>query len=193
MKKKYVIGIFGKTGSGKSTVSKILSEKYGFYHIDVDKIGHIVLEKLKDKILANFGKGILTDGKIDRKKLGEIVFKNRNELYKLNSIVHPEIKKLTYQEIKNTDKKYVVIDAALLFEIGLDEYCDFLIMVESNENLIYQRNNKNRNWDFNKTADILKSQEYLDILKGKADFIIYNNENETKLLKQIEFLVHIIF
>ncbi len=191
--KKYVVGIFGKTGSGKSTVSKILSEKYGFHHIDVDKIGHIVLERMKDKIVSGFGENILTDGKIDRKKLGDIVFKDRNELYKLNRIVHPEIKKETLEEIKKTNKKYIVIDAALLFEIGLDEYCDFLIMVESKEELIYDRNYKDRNWSQEKTASILRSQEYLDILRGKADFIIYNNGNEAKLNKQIEFLVHIIF
>lgn len=191
--KKYVVGIFGKTGSGKSTVSKILSEKYGFHHIDVDKIGHIVLEKMKDKIINCFGEKIVNDGKIDRKKLGDIVFKDRNELYKLNRIVHPEIKRETLEEIKKTNKKYVVIDAALLFEIGLDEYCDFLIMVESKEELIYDRNSKDRNWNKEKTANILRSQEYLDILRGKADFIIYNNGDEAKLNKQIEFLVHIIF
>ncbi len=191
--KKYVLGIFGKTGSGKSTIAKILSERYNFYHIDVDKIGHKILEEKKDEIIKLFGKDVIADGNIDRKKLGDIVFKDRVELNKLNFLVHPEIKRATFEEIKKANAKYIVIDAALLFEIGLDEYCNFLVMVDCEDSLIIERNKVDRNWDEVKTKNILKSQEYIDILRGRADFIIFNNGDELKLNKQIEFLIHIIF
>ena len=56
-----------------------------------------------------------------------------------------------------------------------------------------KRNKEQRNWERERTESILASQEYLDVLKRKADFIIFNNGNMEKLRKQVEFLVNIIF
>ncbi|MGC8764800.1 MAG: dephospho-CoA kinase [Brevinematia bacterium] len=192
-KDKFVVGIFGKIASGKSTVSRILCKKYKFSHINVDRLGHIALKKKKKSIIKNFGKGILTFGFIDRKKLGNIVFADRKKLYTLNSIVHQEIKKMAIEKISTSKKKYFILDAALLFEIGLDELCDFIIMVESPEDLIIKRALSSKNWKMEKIKNVLSSQEYLDVLKGKADFIIFNNSDVKKLEKQIDFLMNVIF
>ncbi|WP_250635735.1 dephospho-CoA kinase [Leptotrichia sp. oral taxon 847] len=73
-----IIGITGGIGSGKSTVSRILRNK-GFYFVDLDSISHDVIQnpKIKKQLLENFGNEIFDKEEVLRKKLGEIVFKNK--------------------------------------------------------------------------------------------------------------------
>jgi len=102
-----IIGITGSIGSGKTTAAKIFS-KYHYTRIDADEIGHELLKsnkKIKNKLITYFGNEIIgKNGNIDRKKLGGIVFNDKNELKKLNSIMHP----LIINEIKNKIKKIFV-------------------------------------------------------------------------------------
>ena len=87
-----IIGLTGGIGSGKSTVAQFLAE-LGAVVLDVDKVGHEALEpgsEAWEQIVNEFGKGILTAGdKIDRAKLGKIVFNNQEALMRLNRIIHP--------------------------------------------------------------------------------------------------------
>lgn len=190
---KLVVGIVGKVGSGKSTVSSILNERFGFHHIDVDRFGHTALGHEEKALLAGFGDGILgADGKIDRKKLGDIVFSSPDRLLFLNSVVHPRMKKEIVEFIGQSQENRFVIDGALLFEIGLDEVCDFIITVEAPDRDILKRVEKYRNWDIGKAKKVLASQEYLKFLKEKTDFLIFNNGDIDKLMKQIEFFIHIV-
>ena len=109
-----IYGITGIFGSGKSTVALLLSKK-GYKHINLDKLGHTILNKQKSKVVKEFGKEILTKNKIDRRKLKDIVFCNPKKLKRLNKIIHPEIIKETKNIIKKSNKK-IVIDGALLIE-----------------------------------------------------------------------------
>ena len=102
-----IVGLTGGIASGKSTVSKYLAEK-GFKVYDADKIAKDISEKklVQEEIILNFGDKILTeDGKVDRKKLKEIVFADKDKLKKLNAIIHPKIIDF-YRELKekNTDE-----------------------------------------------------------------------------------------
>ncbi len=188
---KLIVGLVGKVGSGKSTVSSILSKEYGFESIDVDQVGHKALELEREHLIESFGSNIqAADGNIDRNKLGKIVFSDPQKLSQLNSLVHARIKTLVFQKISETSgvKKFV-IDAALLFEIGLDEYCDFVVSVETPEELIRKRIQKYRNWSPEKIEHVLNSQRYLNLLKDKTHFIIYNNDGLQKIKKQIEVFI----
>ena len=82
-----IIGITGKSGSGKSFLSEILARKLNAKHVDIDKISHSLLNSPDAHIflITNFGHEIFYKDEINRKKLGEIVFKNKKKLYKLNS------------------------------------------------------------------------------------------------------------
>ncbi|MDD2890747.1 MAG: dephospho-CoA kinase, partial [bacterium] len=84
-----IIGVTGDIGTGKSTVAKFLKEFSRGEIINVDKLGWEILEKKKTKLIDTFGEKIITRGKIDRKKLGKIVFNDKNKLQLLNSITHP--------------------------------------------------------------------------------------------------------
>lgn len=126
MKQSKVIGLTGGSGSGKSTVAKVL-EHLGALIIDCDKIAHENMLKggiAYNDIVNAFGRGILlTDGEIDRRKLGSIVFSDRTALSRLNSIAHPYIVDRV-RTILSDVEGLAVIDAALLYEVGLDRLCD---------------------------------------------------------------------
>ena len=94
-----IIGITGSIACGKSTVSNYLKSK-GYIVIDADKIGHEALEDdyVKEKLILAFGNKILEDNKINRQKLGELVFGNSSNLNVLNSIIHPEIRKKNFRK-----------------------------------------------------------------------------------------------
>lgn len=119
-----VIGLAGGIGSGKSTVAKFLTE-LGAFIIDADEIGHAVLEtdnEARQQVLAVFGQQIVApDGLIDRKKLGQIVFKDREALSRLNQIMHPRIYKVVKTQLERYRRQgadVVVIEAPLLIEAG---------------------------------------------------------------------------
>jgi dephospho-CoA kinase len=125
-----IIGLTGGIGSGKSTVARFLAE-LGAVIIDADKIGHEVLEsdgKARSSVMSAFGRQIVNpDGSINRKKLGDIVFKNREDLNKLNWIMHPQI----YRALKTKLEQYrkhgieiVIIEAPLLIEASWATFVD---------------------------------------------------------------------
>ncbi len=103
----------------------------GFQAIDVDRVGHIVLEEQRERIVRRFGSGVLGDqGKIDRRVLGAIVFKNRRALQDLENIVHPEMVRTVQLRLQGKPGLYV-INAAILFRMGLERFCDLVICVRA--------------------------------------------------------------
>ena len=119
-----VIGLTGGIGSGKSTVSRLLAE-LGAVIIDADKVGHEAFKPDTEgwrEVAAAFGRQILAaDGKIDRKKLGEIVFGNPDSLERLNRIMHPRIHNMVKAQLEKYHRQgveVVVLEAPLLIESG---------------------------------------------------------------------------
>ena len=124
-----VIGVAGKTCAGKNTVIKPL-EEMGFCHVDVDQLGHIALENQKGKLFEAFGPEIRNqDGSVNRRALGTIVFSNPEEKRKLEGIVHPEMVRMVENIIE--EQQNVIINAAILFEMRLDRFCDLIFWVDA--------------------------------------------------------------
>ena len=183
-----IVGLTGGIASGKSTVSKYLAEK-GFKVYDADKIAKDISEKklVQEEIILNFGDKILTeDGKVDRKKLKEIVFADKDKLKKLNAIIHPKVIDF-YRELKekNTDET-IIFDVPLLFESGIDKFCDKILVVISDYeiqlNRIIERDKINREL----AEKIIKSQLSNEERIKKADVVIENNSNLEDLFKKVE-------
>jgi len=127
-----LIGITGNTGTGKTVVSE-LYEKWGARLISCDELGWEVLKKshIIELIKENFEE-VVEDGKIKREKLGAIVFSDNKKLEELNEIVHPELLKKLKEEIKSSRENIVVVDAALIFEWGIENWFDYIILLTSN-------------------------------------------------------------
>ena len=131
-----VIGLTGGTGSGKSVVSKRLAE-VGAVIVDADRIAHEIIWKdapAYHEIVAYYGTGILDeDGNIIRKKLGEIVFNDKEKLAFLNQCTHKYIVAEINRQIAAAkavgEAKAIIIDAPLLLEAGLEKMCDLVWVV----------------------------------------------------------------
>ncbi len=181
--KRFVIGVVGRMLSGKNEVCKIL-EKKGFKVIDVDKVGHRVLEIRKDEILKMIDKNILDDqGNIDRKKLANVVFSDPMKLQLLNKLTHGTIKELVRLSIEKDG--FYCLNAALLFEIGLNEFCNIVVYVEATDEVILSRA-KLRGFDEDDVKKRLSFQKKLSDVKDLVNIVIYNNSSIEDLEKEVE-------
>src|SRR5271168_2580072 len=119
------LGITGGIASGKSAVAEILREM-GFRVIDADRLGHILMEpgtRAYGEIVAEFGAGVLgEDGRIDRGKLGALVFADAGKLARLNAILHPRVEEEMQRQFAEWErggvKDAAFVEAALLVEAG---------------------------------------------------------------------------
>ncbi len=171
--------ITGNIASGKSQVEKIISEKYPVY--DADKIAHKILENLKDF----YGYDVFTDGKIDRKKLGELVFSNPDLKKKLEEIIHPQVKQ-EILKIFEQDLPVVFISIPLLFETGFDSLFDKVIFVSADSNIRLERLMKRNNFTKEEALRRIQSQGAEEEKIQKSDFVICNNSTLTDLKTQTD-------
>jgi dephospho-CoA kinase len=166
---KFIIGLTGQVGSGKTFAANQLCNHIDFEYIDLDKIGHDLLTK-KDVIskLCNvFGHQILDMNKINRKTLGDIVFNDHLKLDQLNLIVHPLIKKETQLKINATTKSTILIVGALLEEINLISICHKIITITASE--------KDQFKYLGKKKKIVKHQKKIKFYEKMADFVVLND------------------
>lgn len=179
-----IIGVTGGIGSGKTTFSKALAEK-GAYLIDADEIVHRLYKvdkKLKHKISEIFGKNVIINDQIDRQQLSNIVTSDRNELEKLNRIVHERVE----EEIKNevnekSSKKVIVLDVPIPTKTGFIDICDFIIVIKSSKqeriNRIIKRNDISGYEAVKRLKMQISQKEYDEI----ADNIVLNNGTKEEL------------
>ncbi len=129
-----LIGLTGGAGSGKSTVAEMLREQ-GAVVVDADKATHAVYEPGTpgfDSVVREFGKGYVKDGRIDRKSLGELVFRDPDARRRLNDIVHPLVREWMAQrtaEAVEGGAAVVVQDVPLLFENNLERFFSSVVLV----------------------------------------------------------------
>lgn len=128
-----IIGLTGKYCAGKNSAAEIL-ETLGCKSIDVDKLGHAALENNSEKIRDVFGERVMNSDRVDRRALGELVFSDPAELERLESIVHPWMKEETArlaEEYSSGNTRHVIINAAILHKMKLDELCDCIIWIDA--------------------------------------------------------------
>ena len=147
----YKLGITGGISSGKTTAAQYYKLKKGTYIFNADKESKKHLKnskRLQNKIINSFGQGIVQDNKIDLKLLAEKAFDNQINHKILNGIMWPEIFILIskkYEEIKNTEYKLFIVDAALIFEANFNSFFNSTLLITATEKIRINRAIERRN------------------------------------------------
>lgn len=199
-KRPCVIIITGCIGTGKSTAANII-RKLGYEVLDSDIIvheGYNVGKRMYNEVLNFFGMGIIDfDDKINRQKLGKIVFNSEEKLKKLNDIVHKFVIEELILGVENCDDKIIFLDIPLVLEekenlvkFGLEYNEIWLVYVNPN---LQKERLKNRALRENKEPDdvlkIIEKQIPIEMKKTMVDEVLVNEGTIEELQSQIEKLL----
>ena len=179
-----LIGVTGKTGSGKSTIGKLLADKLNCKYIDIDKIGHSATSDstISKKLCQEFGQDILDDNKnIDRKKLGNIVFSDKNKMEILTNLTWNYMQN-ELDNILSQNEDYYILDWALLPNVEYWNMCDIKILIISND--IKRKEKILKRDNISKEYLEKREQNALDYSKIKYDYI-FNNDYSKETLNSI--------
>ncbi|EAG2314862.1 dephospho-CoA kinase [Listeria monocytogenes] len=185
------IGLTGSVATGKSTVSNMIQQA-GIPLVDADIAARKVVEPgtegLKE-IVAYFGEEILlVDGTLNRAKLGEIIFKDKEKREKLNEITHPRVKDYMLEARERffgAGEELVFFDIPLLFESHLESLVDQIVVVWTTPETELKRLMERNNITKEDALRRIESQMGIDEKARKADFVIDNNESLEKTQKQV--------
>ena len=189
------IGVTGGIGSGKSTVTKFLDE-LGAPIIDADKVGHAIYAPdgpAYGDVIAAFGRGILaSDGTIDRKKLGPIVFADAGALKRLNSIVHPKLFARMRGMIEHLraggERNPIVVEAAILIEANWQALFDEIWLVIASKERVVERIERDRGLKPEQTEARIRAQLPDAERKKHSSLVISNNGTIDELREEIAHL-----
>jgi dephospho-CoA kinase len=189
-----VIGLTGGIGSGKSTVSRFLSE-LGAVVLDADKVGHEAYQPGTEtwkEVVAAFGREIVaTDESIDRKKLGAIVFGDPAALERLNGITHPrmyDMMTVRIEEYRKQGAKVVVLEAAILLEAGWTPLVDEVWVTVASEPTVVQRVKERTDLPEEQIRSRIRSQLSNEERKKQASVVISNDGSLDELRAKVEEL-----
>ncbi len=184
-----IIGLTGGIASGKSTVSNIL-KSFGIKIADADVTAKEISERedVIREMTEIFGKEILgEEGKLDRAKLKEMVFSDKNKLSALNKLIHPKVKE-EFKKIKENAAKndIIIFDIPLLFESGMDKMCDKIILVFVDRETQIKRMFERDGISEELAVKIIDAQMSLEEKMKKSDIHINNNGTLEELEKKVK-------
>ena len=189
-----VYGITGGAGTGKSEVIKMLQENFGGCVIMSDEVARELMQKGNisyQLIVEYFGRDILMDdGEIDRKKLADHVFNNKEDLEKLNSMTHPyvkdEIRKLIAEAEASGECRFVALESAILLECGYEDICDEFWYVYTKPEIRRQRMKETRNYSDEKVDSVMRNQQPDEVFFKQCSFVIKNNTTLSDVYDQLK-------
>ena len=186
------IGLLGDIGSGKTFISK----KFGFPVFNADDEVKKIYRKNKycyKRLKKNFPNYIVSFP-IKKKELTKAIYYNKNNIKKINQIVHPIVRKNLFKFFsKNKGKKAVILDIPLLLENKIKIKNLTLVFVDANKKSILKKLKKRKNFNI-KIFNILKKTQFTNnVKKDKANFVIKNNFKKEKIKKSVNLLKEKIF
>jgi dephospho-CoA kinase len=199
-KRKFLrIGLTGGIGSGKSLVAAIF-RSLGAPVLSADEIARNLTNSdpiIKERIREEFGSEVFRgDGSLNRKAMADIVFLNKEKREKLNAIVHPAVIKKIDEEIRklegNGDTPFVIHEAALIYEAGVDKKLDYVIVVDANEDKRIRRVMDRDGISKKDVQRRIDAQIPAEMKRKMADFVL-ENDGDRKSLEQRARFLHNLF
>ncbi len=190
---KFVVGLTGGIGSGKTTVANLFAAQ-GVCLVDADLVARDVVapqtEGLK-AIVQHFGEEVLTaQGELDRAQLRQKIFSQDAERQWLNQLLHPMIRQKMLAQVERADSDYVIMVVPLLFENGLDELVNRTLVVDISPELQVSRTVKRDKVDATQVNNIINSQCSRSEKLAKADDVIDNRGEIAELTQAVQALHH---
>ena len=183
------IGLTGGIGSGKSTVAALLAMR-GVPVIDTDEIAHRLSQPGQtsfDEIIHEFGEDILDENRrIDRNRLRERIFENKEERRKLEAILHPRIRATAQEKLAELSAAYCILVIPLLIESGFQELTDRILVVDANENVQIQRTATRSGMSEAEIRVIMSAQATRAQRLQQANDVIENNADRKRLEAEVE-------
>ncbi len=186
------VGLTGNIASGKSTVARLLAERHATI-IDADVLARravAVGTPAYEAIVARWGDTVLaSDGTLDRAALRRIVFSDPRELEALNAIVHPVVRRLWEEELaaaRARGDRIVISDVPLLFERGLADRFDRIILVDAPSAVRLERLMRDRGLSEGEASRMLAAQMPADAKRERADFVIDNAGSREALRARVD-------
>jgi dephospho-CoA kinase len=177
--KNWVLGLTGGIGCGKSAVSAMF-EQLGITVVDADIIARQVVAPNSAGLAAiseHFGNEILNpDGSLNRAKLREIIFADNAQKTWLNNLLHPLIREKTLNDLSTANSAYVVLVAPLLFENGLEQYCDRTLIIDVPVAVQLERTIARDNINEQQALSIIAAQMSREDKLHRADDVVDNNQ-----------------
>ena len=185
-----VVALTGGIGAGKSLVAQYFSE-LGARVVDADQLARIAIERGSagfDEVVTRFGESVLRNGDIDRKALGEIVFKDKSAKAALEAIIHPKVRELFFEVVNDLAADEILIyEIPLLVETGAAPNFDQIITVEADLELRKSRLLK-RGMFISEIESRLAAQASPAEREAVATHVIENSGDEDQLLRKVENL-----
>ena len=183
-----VIALTGGIGCGKSLAAQYFAE-LGALVIAADQLARAAIERGSqgfDEVVSFFGDSILNNGDIDRRALGELIFKDAEAKRKLESIVHPFVRREFEEAVASLKSDEVLVyEIPLLVETGAQDRFDIVVTVESDlENRITRL--RQRGMHISEIEGRIAAQATREQRIEAADFLIENDGSEDELLRQVE-------
>ncbi len=182
-----VLGLTGGIGTGKSTVSRYLESK-GFEIIDADQISREIVQPgspLLTRISDTFGRQFVKNGILQRKELGAFVFESPERKSMLDDIMMGTIIAIIEERVRSAGGN-CIIDAPLLFEVGLDRLCDAVFVVDADTEVRIARVMKRDGISRQEVMDRISNQMGREEKLARADAVLDNSTDKEALYRQID-------
>jgi dephospho-CoA kinase len=186
-----LVGLTGGAGSGKSTVADMLRE-LGAAVVDADEATHAVYEPGTpgfDAVVREFGDAFVSEGRVDRARLGELVFHDAGARRRLNDIVHPLVRQWMAERTAEAVERgaaVVVQDVPLLFENSLERFFSSVVLVYVPEEIQIERLVSGRGFTKQRARAMIAAQMPIEAKRGRAHHVINNSGTRDETKAQVE-------
>ena len=192
-----LIGLTGSIGAGKTLVADFFREA-GIPVLSADAIAKELMRdnpEMKSALIERFGEDIYIDGELNRKRLAELVFDDREQLEQLNLIVHPRTiaeQGIRARKLIDQGNRIVACEAALIFESGGEERFDYVVVVDADRELRMRRGAERDGVDPEEIQKRERMQIPAEEKVKRADFVITNNGSPEDLKRNTNVIIQLL-